>query len=43
MIYYFVVSKPSILLLFAYAKNVQGDLTAQQTKQLTTLVRKEFP
>lgn len=43
VIYYYVVSEQTILLLFAYAKNVQGDLTSSQTKQLSNLVRQEFP
>src|SRR5688572_4718605 len=43
VIYYHVVSDHQILLLYAYAKNQQGDLTPAQTKQLTQLVREEFP
>lgn len=32
-----------MLLLYAYAKSQQGDLTPAQTKQLVQLVREEFP
>ncbi len=43
VIYYHVVSDHQILLLYAYAKNRQGDLTPAQTKQLAQLVQEEFP
>jgi hypothetical protein len=43
VIYYHVVSDHQILLLYAYAKNQQGDLTPAQAKQLAQLVQKEFP
>ena len=43
VIYYHVVSDHQILLLYAYAKNQQGDLTPTQAKQLAQLVREEFP
>jgi len=43
IIYYFVTAKRKILLLYAYAKNVQGDLSPAQAKQLTQLVHREFP
>lgn len=43
VIYYHVVSDHQILLLYAYAKNAQGDLTPAQTKQLAQLVREEIP
>jgi hypothetical protein len=43
VIYYHVVSHHQILLLYAYAKNQQGDLTREQAKQLAQLVQKEFP
>lgn len=43
IIYYFVTADEKILLLYAYAQNVQGDLTAAQTKQLAKLVQHEFP
>ena len=37
-IIYYVVSQNNILLLFAYPKNKQENLTSQQLKQLKTLV-----
>jgi mRNA-degrading endonuclease RelE of RelBE toxin-antitoxin system len=43
VIYYLVTSERKILLLFAYAKNAQGDLSPAQTKQLSQLVHQEFP
>jgi len=43
VIYYYIVSDQQILLLYAYAKNRQGDLTPAQAKQLAQLVRQEFP
>lgn len=43
VIYYLVTANAKILLLYAYAKNIQGDLTATQAKQLANLVRQEFP
>jgi hypothetical protein len=43
IIYYFVIADEKILLLYAYAKNIQGDLTVAQTKQLVKLVQQEFP
>lgn len=43
VIYYHIVSDHQILLLYAYAKNRQGDLTSAQIKQLTQLVQEEFP
>lgn len=43
VIYYHVVFDHQILLLYAYAKNQQGDLTPAQAKQLAQLVREEFP
>ena len=43
VIYYHVVSDHQILLLYAYGKNQQGDLTPTQAKQLAHLVREEFP
>lgn len=43
VIYFHVVSADKILLLFAYAKNQQGDLTRAQAKQLAQLVQEEFP
>jgi len=43
IIYYHVASDRKILLLYAYAKNRQGDLTPAQIKQLAQLVHEEFP
>lgn len=43
VVYYLVTSDQKILLLYAYAKNVQGDLTPSQTKLLIQVVQKEFP
>jgi len=43
IIYYLLTPKRQILLLFAYAKNAQGDLSPAQAKQLSQLVHKEFP
>ena len=43
VIYYHIVSDHQILLLYAYAKNAQGDLTPAQAKQLIQLVQEELP
>jgi hypothetical protein len=43
VIYYFVTRQRKILLLYAFAKNVQGDLSPNQVKQLSQLVHQEFP
>ena len=43
VVYYLVTADQKILLLYAYAKNVQGDLTPSQTKLLIQVVQKEFP
>lgn len=43
VIYYHIVSDHRVLLLYAYAKNQQGDLTPAQAKQLVQLVQEEFP
>lgn len=43
VIYYHIVSDHQILLLYAYAKNQQGDLTPAQAKQLVQLVQEELP
>jgi hypothetical protein len=42
VIYYWAVRKNVILLLYAYAKNVAGDLTPKQTAQLARVVKEEF-
>ena len=43
IIYYFVTTERKILLLHAYAKNVHGDLSPAQGRQLSQLVHREFP
>ena len=43
IIYYLVTEQDKILLLYAYAKNAQGDLTAEQTKLIAKSVHQEFP
>jgi hypothetical protein len=42
VIYHWAVADDVCLMLYLYAKNEQGDLTARQTQQLTRLVREEF-
>jgi hypothetical protein len=40
---YYWAPRPSVVyLLYAYAKNEQGDLTPAQVRVLATLVREEF-
>lgn len=41
-IYYWVVAKDQILMLFIYSKAEKDDLTAEQLKVLRELVKKEF-
>jgi hypothetical protein len=43
IIYYLVTAERKILLLYAYAKNVHGDLSPTQIKQLSKLIHQEFP
>jgi hypothetical protein len=43
VIYYLLTAHKKILLLYVYAKNVQGNLTAAQAKQFVNLVEQEFP
>ena len=43
VIYYWVLEKESILLLFAYAKNECDDLTPDQVKQLSKLIKGARP
>lgn len=43
VIYYIATAAHQILLLYVYAKNVQGDLTPAQAKLLAQLIKKEFP
>lgn len=42
VIYYWAVEPPVCYMLYVYAKNEQGDLTAAQVKELARLVREEF-
>jgi mRNA-degrading endonuclease RelE of RelBE toxin-antitoxin system len=42
VIYYWFVSKNTILLLFAYPKSEQDDLTRDQIRQLKNIVEKEY-
>lgn len=41
-IYYWVVAKDQILMLFIYPKSEKDDLTSQQLKVLREIVEKEF-
>lgn len=43
VIYYYVEQRRRILLLFAYDKNVQGELTPEQVKALRQIVEREYP
>jgi mRNA-degrading endonuclease RelE of RelBE toxin-antitoxin system len=43
VIYYWVVSHDTILLLYAYPKSRQDDLTPEQIRQIRKLVEKEYP
>ena len=42
VIYYWAVRRHTILLLFAYPKNVAADLTPKQITQLARVVKEEF-
>jgi mRNA-degrading endonuclease RelE of RelBE toxin-antitoxin system len=42
VIYYWVRKREMILMLLAYSKNEQDDLTPEQAKALSGLVKKEF-
>jgi RelE toxin of RelEB toxin-antitoxin system len=42
VIYYWAVRRDSILLLYAYPKNVTSDLTPKQISQLARVVKEEF-
>lgn len=42
VIYYWEARQQTFYMLFAYAKNEQGDLTAGQARQLARIVREEF-
>lgn len=43
LIYYWHETSESFYMLYAYPKNAQEDLTAQQLRVLSRLVREEFP
>lgn len=43
VIYYWAVSQNIILMLYAYPKNVQDDLTLAQRKALARIVKEEYP
>jgi len=42
VIYYWAAAEEAFYLLYAYAKNDQGDLTQAQVRELARLVREEF-
>jgi len=42
VIYYWIVTKDQVLMLFMYPKNVMDDLTPGQLKVLRQIVEKEF-
>lgn len=42
IIYYWIVARETILLIFAYAKNERDDLTSDQLRQLRDLVEGEY-
>ena len=42
VIYYWAQIERVMYMLFVYSKSEQGDLTAEQTRQLGRLVREEF-
>ena len=42
MIYYRAARESVFYMLYAYAKNKQGDLTPRQAKVLAALIREEF-
>ena len=42
VIYYWFTARGTILLLFIYPKNVQGNLTPDQLKQLKKIVEEEY-
>jgi hypothetical protein len=43
LIYYWAPQEQAFYMLYAYAKNEQGDLTPAQVKTLRRIVREEFP
>lgn len=42
VIYYWAAEEMSFYMLYLYAKNEQGDLSAAQVRQLARLIREEF-
>jgi hypothetical protein len=42
VIYYWAAAEQCFYMLYLYAKNEQGDLTADQVRQLGRLIREEF-
>ena len=42
IIYFWASAEAAFYMLYVYAKNVQGDLTAAQAKVLGQLIREEF-
>ena len=42
IIYYWAISRDTIILLYAYPKNVVADLTPQQVLRLAKAVKEEF-
>jgi len=43
VIYYWVVQRSILLMLYIYPKNERGDLTKQQLKLLSRVVQEEYP
>ena len=43
IIYYFAASRETILMLYAYPKNVQDDLTPAQRQALARIIKEEYP
>ena len=42
VVYYWAARETAFYMLYAYAKNEQGDLTPKQAKVLAELIREEF-
>jgi len=42
VVYYWVVARETILLIFAYAKNEREDLTPEQLRQLRSIIEGEY-
>ena len=42
VIYYWALRDQTFYMVYAYSKSEQGDLTSDQTRQLSRLVREEF-